>query len=52
MLQGVRNLYEVSEVPQSVVEKVDPLSGKLVFIGKGLNAEVEASLARIFKLSV
>ncbi|KAF8517389.1 CobW domain-containing protein [Hysterangium stoloniferum] len=49
MLQGVRNLYEVSEIPESSDEKVGVSSGKLVFIGKGLTAEVEASLARIFR---
>lgn len=46
MLQGVRNIYEVSKLPNTALE-MDTRAGKLVFIGKGLNKTVEHSLRRL-----
>ncbi|KIJ54866.1 hypothetical protein M422DRAFT_240955 [Sphaerobolus stellatus SS14] len=47
VLQGVRNLYEISRTASSNDQAVDNLSGKIVFIGRGLSNEVESSLTRI-----
>ena len=47
MLQGVRNLYEVSKLPRTAMELDGPPTGKLVLIGKGLNKAVEGSLTRV-----
>lgn len=41
VLQGVRSLYETSEVP---VEDTEPVAGKIVLIGKGLDKTVHDSL--------
>jgi G3E family GTPase len=48
VLQGVRNLYEISEVEGEVVGIAD--EGKLVLIGKGLTEQVRRSL--VFNLSL
>ncbi|KAI0720542.1 cobW-domain-containing protein, partial [Cerioporus squamosus] len=45
VLQGVRNLYEISKVEQGGEEELGlPDTGKLVFIGKGLDENVRRSL--------
>ncbi|RPD62474.1 cobW-domain-containing protein [Lentinus tigrinus ALCF2SS1-7] len=45
VLQGVRNLYEISKVEQGDEEELGlPDTGKLVFIGKGLDEHVRHSL--------
>lgn len=51
VLQGVRSLYEISEVEGGGQEEVGvPDMGKLVLIGKGLDERVRKSLERILKL--
>lgn len=46
MLQGVRNLYEVSKLPSPALE-ADTRAGKLVFIGRGLDEAVKRNLRRL-----
>ena len=51
VLQGVRSLYEISEVEQGGEEELGlPDTGKLVFIGKGLDEHVRRSLAEHLKI--
>lgn len=50
VLQGVRNLYEISPVEEGGEELGVPDEGKLVFIGKGLDASVRASLEEVLRL--
>ncbi|KIJ33148.1 hypothetical protein M422DRAFT_35623, partial [Sphaerobolus stellatus SS14] len=52
VLQGVRNLYVISRTASGNDQAVDNLSGKIVFIGRGLSSEVESSLARIIGSSI
>lgn len=47
VLQGVRNLYEISQVDDSETDIGVPEVGKLVFIGKGLDETVRSSLLDI-----
>jgi G3E family GTPase len=47
VLQGVRNLYEITKVDDGVVGV--PEEGKIVLIGKGLGAEVRHSLELVLK---
>lgn len=47
VLQGVQNLYEISQVDAKYVTGV-PESGKLVLIGKGLTDVVKCSLEDVF----
>lgn len=47
VLQGVQNLYEISQVDGNVTGVPEP--GKLVLIGKGLNDAVRRSLEEILK---
>lgn len=47
VLQGVRNLYEMTAVDGT--EMGVPEEGKLVLIGKGLDATVRASLKAVFR---
>ena len=47
MLQGVRNMYEVSKVEGDEASVGLPEEGKLVFIGKGLDQVVRQSLENL-----
>lgn len=47
VLQGVRNLYEITRVDSGVMGVPD--EGKIVLIGKGLGEEVRRSLELVFK---
>lgn len=47
VLQGVRNMYEISEVEESDIGIPD--EGKLVFIGKSLDDIVRKSLLNVFR---
>jgi G3E family GTPase len=47
VLQGVRNLYEITQLDGGVVGVPD--EGKIVLIGKGLGAEVRRSLELVLK---
>ncbi|KAH9942912.1 cobW-domain-containing protein [Amylocystis lapponica] len=50
VLQGVRNIYEMTQVEGAVASGSGlPDMGKLVFIGKGLNDAVRCSLVDILK---
>jgi G3E family GTPase len=50
ILQGVRNLYEICKVEESLGEGiVVPQKGKLVLIGKGLRDDVRSSLEAVFE---
>ncbi len=52
VLQGVRNLYEISKVEKAGEEDLGlPDTGKLVFIGKGLNEHVRRSLVEHLKIA-
>ena len=48
VLQGVRNLYEISKVEDQELGLPD--AGKLVFIGKGLHEHVRTSLQKQMKI--
>ncbi|KAI0770371.1 cobW-domain-containing protein [Fomes fomentarius] len=48
VLQGVRNLYEISQVEGEEALGL-PDTGKLVFIGKGLDEDVRYSLEEVLK---
>jgi G3E family GTPase len=47
VLQGVRNLYEISPV-EGGTDEMGVESGKLVFIGKGLDERIRSSLTNVF----
>ncbi|KXN88117.1 COBW domain-containing protein 1, partial [Leucoagaricus sp. SymC.cos] len=48
ILQGVRNLYEMEEVPESADQELGiPDEGKIVLIGKGLDEVVRSSLEAV-----
>lgn len=47
VLQGVRNMYEMSKVAEETVGV--PESGKLVLIGKGLTDTIRRSLDALFR---
>lgn len=49
VLQGVRNLYEISATADDDVDIGVPDTGKLVFIGKGLDERVRNSLMDILR---
>lgn len=50
VLQGVRNLYEITQVEGDVDEDAAlPSMGKLVFIGKGLDETVRHSLQKVLQ---
>lgn len=51
VLQGVRSMYEMTEVEKGGQEEVGlPDMGKLVLIGKGLDGTVRESLERVLKM--
>jgi len=49
VLQGVRSLYETTEMEKSNVEDVKSAEGKIVLIGRGLDSSVYDSLTSILK---
>ena len=48
VLQGVRNLYEISHADDSKTDIGVPDAGKLVLIGKGLDERIRTSLLHVF----
>lgn len=49
VLQGVRNMYEISKVEDHDSNVGLPDEGKLVFIGKGLTEQVRGSLEKVLR---
>lgn len=47
VLQGVRSIYEISQADDINPDIGVPDSGKLIFIGKGLDAKVRSSLVNV-----
>ena len=45
LLQGVRDMYEITDLPARGQEQTE--DGKLVFIGKGLTDDVRRSLLKL-----